>query len=116
MEAREQTRQIRLSKWAEIIQARQDSGQTVRSFCEDNNINVKRYYYWQRKLRDEACRELGMVEDSTPSGWMICSQQSAAIKQATPITIEIGGCRVEVEDSINMGFLKDVCEVLKSLC
>lgn len=115
MGAREQTRQIRLRKWAEIIQARQNSGQTVRVFCEDNGINIKRYYYWQRKLRDEACRELSLVEDP-PSGWMMCNQQSGASEKATSVRIEIGDCQVDVDENANMELLKNVCMVLKSIC
>lgn len=118
MGAREQTREIRLRQWAEVLQAKQNSGQTVRAFCEENGINEKRYFYWQRKLRDAACRELSVNESkpsALPSGWMICETADAKIA-ATTLTIDIGGCQIQVDDSVDTELLKRVCAALKSLC
>lgn len=118
MGVREQTREIRLRQWAEIMQARQNSGQTVHAFCVDNEINEKRFYYWQRKLREAACLELGMGESKTPaipSGWMMC--EAADVKSiAATLTIEIGGCQIQVNESVDTELLKKVCTTLKSLC
>ena len=45
--------QMRARNWQELIQARQDSGQTVVSWCRENNVNIKTYYYWLHKLRQQ---------------------------------------------------------------
>jgi len=53
------TAQYRLSQWAKIIQARQESGQNIKDFCQAMGISRSQYFYWQRKLRNMACTELG---------------------------------------------------------
>ena len=45
--------QMRAENWRTLIQACQQSGQTVVSWCEQNNVNSKTYYYWLRKLRTQ---------------------------------------------------------------
>jgi len=47
--------EFRLKQWAKIIQACQESKMTVVSWYAQNNINIKLYYYWLRKLRSMAC-------------------------------------------------------------
>lgn len=50
------THDIRSSHWKSIIQNCQQrpTGQTVRQWLEENDILEQSYYYWQRKLRNEA--------------------------------------------------------------
>lgn len=45
------TTQFRKQQWKDIIQARMNSGQTVTSWCEENGVNIKSYYYWLRKIK-----------------------------------------------------------------
>ena len=46
----------RLSKWKERIIACRNSGQPVQGWCEQNGINPKTYYRWERLLMAEAVR------------------------------------------------------------
>ncbi|SFU57213.1 hypothetical protein, partial [Butyrivibrio sp. M55] len=49
------THEVRLANWAEIIkrcQAR-PQGQSANKWLIENGINVKTYYYWQRRVRKE---------------------------------------------------------------
>lgn len=41
--------EFRLQQWSRIISNCQSSGQTVVSWCKENGINIKTYYYWLRK-------------------------------------------------------------------
>ena len=36
------------------------SGKSVKSWCDGQNINIKTYYYWQKKVCQATCRELAM--------------------------------------------------------
>ena len=55
--------------WQELLQTRQDSGQTVVSWCRENNVNIKTYYYWLRKLRQQEIvkQELPVPVEGTKS-------------------------------------------------
>ncbi|MBP7175142.1 MAG: hypothetical protein KBA53_02845 [Thermoclostridium sp.] len=42
---------FRIKQWTKIIEACQTSGMTVASWCSQNNVKVKSYYYWLRRIR-----------------------------------------------------------------
>ena len=41
----------KLAFWQEIIVKQQDSGLSVRKYCEENNLKKSRYYYWQDNIK-----------------------------------------------------------------
>ena len=46
-------KEVKLSKWAEMVRKRNESGLTVTDWCKENGINLKTYYYgppWQDHL------------------------------------------------------------------
>ena len=45
--------QMKLREWADQIEARRASGMTVQSWCAENGMNVKTYYYHLRKVREQ---------------------------------------------------------------
>ncbi len=48
------TSDVRHKQWLDIIHACNASGLTRKAWCEQNDINIKTFYYWQRQLRREA--------------------------------------------------------------
>lgn len=50
------THEMRLASWKPIVQQclNRPEGQTVKQWLDENNINEKQYYYWLRKIRQEA--------------------------------------------------------------
>jgi hypothetical protein len=58
MTAKEAKRAYNLQQWSEIIKARNTSGMYVNKWCEENNVSMKSYYYWQRQLRNESLKNL----------------------------------------------------------
>ena len=72
LDVKTMTREIRLTRWSEIMRERRDSGKSVRTWCEDNGVKEKTYYYWQRRLRKSACE-------------MIASSQSTLYQSGMPL-------------------------------
>jgi len=124
------------------MQERTTSGMNIREYCESTGIHENVYYYWQRKLREAACKELaarsqretiasekslapkGLVgslidaDDAcppAPPGWALCETTESAVNNKT-VTIEIGGFKVLAEADTDPETLTKVCRVLKSLC
>ena len=54
MTIREAKRITRMNEWRQLIQERQQSGQSVRAWCLQNGIRESSYYYWLRIIREEA--------------------------------------------------------------
>ena len=107
----------RLSQWAQVIQARLDSRQSVKDFCRTAGISKNAYFYWQKKLREAACTELAKTEESQsilPSGWMqIKPEPEQHTKEA--LEIEINGCHVTVNAETDSELLKKICRTLREL-
>lgn len=118
MDTQKITADYRLSQWAQIIQARLDSGQNVKNFCQAAGVKRSSYFYWQKKLRDAACTELAKVEENNkeivPSGWtQLNPKQLHQVNES--LDIEINGCHITVNAQTDPGLLKNVCRMLRSL-
>ena len=58
--------QVRMQNWASIIKARQDSGQTTKDWCSENDVSINSYYYWLRRLRKAALDIHAETEQDKP--------------------------------------------------
>lgn len=109
--------EYRMSQWAQIIQARADSGQSIKDFCQAEGINRNAYFYWLKKLRESACTELAKKEAPTsisPGGWVQLA--SGTIQQTTEaLRVEINGCHITVTAETDHDLLAKVCHTLRSL-
>jgi len=114
MDSREMTQQVRLQYWAGILRERQASGLSIRRWCHEQGVVEKTYHYWQHKLRNTVCQEL-VAAQQAPSGWTVCKTTGSDEKEKT-LFIEIGGCRVTVDENTNPELLSKTCRVLMSLC
>lgn len=115
MDTQKVTAEYRLLHWMKVIQERQNSGQNIKEFCESTGISRHAYYYWQRKLRQAACAELSKLEkpvNYVPEGWIQIAQGQ---KIKSTLDIEVGGCRVTVDENTDPELLKKVCRVLRVL-
>lgn len=117
MNTQEFATEYRMSQWAQMIQARADSGQTIKDFCQAEGISRNAYFYWLKKLRKSACKALAKKEeplDISPSGWVQLAPEP--VQQATEmLMIEINGCHITVTIDTDHGLLAKVCRTLRSL-
>lgn len=49
---------LRLEQWKKIISECQNSGMPVRSWCEQNGFKEQSYYYYLKKIREQAIKGL----------------------------------------------------------
>jgi len=126
----------RLQERMRVVREQRESGLTVRAWCGANNVKESSFYYWLREMRKAALQtnegkdpkgeqqvaavaemENGQC-DMLPSGWVqIQAAEEPRPKQtgSAALSIEIGGCKVAVEESTTPELLAKVCRVLKSL-
>lgn len=66
---REIAEEYRLTHWAQVMQERVQSGQSIKAYCKQLGICANTYFYWQRRVRAAAANELGLREckDAQPS-------------------------------------------------
>ena len=102
MNTREVATQYRLSHWAGIMRDRQESGLSIRAYCEKAGFHENRYYYWQKRLREEACTKLASVsaseEQVASQGFtqvqLIDKAQSSKTSGSGQLSVEISGMRI----------------------
>mgnify|MGYP001168587923 CR=1 FL=1 len=118
MDTKKFTKEYRLSQWARIIKARNESGKSIKEFCEDTGISKHAYFYWQRRLRQEACKDLAITDKTTdivPNGWVKLSPPAKQQYNDDGIMVEINGCHITVRGNTDLELLKSVCSVLRQL-
>jgi putative transposase len=119
MDTREVAAEYRMAQWTQTIQARVQSGQSIREFCASAGISRNAYFYWQRKLREAACighmtvqnRENGLV----PNGWTQLAETTPATVSVGKLTVEVGGCHITATAETDLELLAKVCRALRSL-
>lgn len=107
--------EFRTKQWANIIQDCKASGMTAVSWCDKNNVSVKSYYYWLRKLRTAAYRQGSLpapngIQQIVPlSLERISSAQSA-------ITVRVASFSVDIGNGASKEAIRSVLETLKAIC
>lgn len=119
MNTRKIAGEYRMAHWAQIMQERTASGKSVREFCKSAGYREHVYYYWQRKLREAACRELIPTgrhpEAAAPKGWVACAVEKEKARSGA-LTIEIGQYKVITDADMDTELLAKVLRVLGSIC
>lgn len=103
-------RRLNLQKWNEIINRRQASGQTIKQYCRENNINESAYYYWQQLLRKKACENINLVPETCTfieiaprshpiqKNEAIASTENVMIGETTTIHLRLGDVDIYVNE------------------
>ena len=62
------THEVRTANWKGIVAQCQSrpEGQTIANWCEQNNVNLNTYYYWQRRVRRAVYQEMTTALSSAP--------------------------------------------------
>jgi len=126
MNTRHIAEEYRLSRWAEILRERKESGLSVRAYCEHAGFHENKYYYWQKKLREAACEELirspgnemtmmsaGFVELKLPTQRLL--PQAAAVHHSQ-VCVEVSGVRITAAGEYPVDKLAMLLRVVTQPC
>lgn len=115
--------QLRLQQWAKIISDCQASDMTVVAWCEANNINIKSYYYWLRKVRNHTLEQMPeltenlpvpMVDD--PVTFKKLDVHTPAPAAAAAVIIRLPNATVEVSEGTSQQTVQAVLMALQAVC
>lgn len=103
----EAKRITRMNEWKQLIHERQQSGQSVRAWCQQNGIRENSYYYWLRIIREEA-----LCEAENKSGALVrVEPEKLAVETVSPrpssggIVIRTHGVEAEFPSGTDIGML-----------
>lgn len=111
--------QIRADRWHMLIQTCQQSGQTVVSWCKENNINIKTYYYWLRKLRQqELCtKELPVpIPEEKPVVFKQLEVTSPLPNTQAAVIIRLPQATLEITDGTSQQTIHAALLALQNVC
>ena len=103
----EAKRIARINEWRQLIHERQQSGESVRAWCQQNGIRESSYYSWLRIIREEALRET-----ENRSGALVrVEPEKLAVETVSPqpssggIVIRAHGVEAEFPSGTDIGIL-----------
>jgi len=105
MNTKTTTSEYRLKQWTKLVQDRDNSGLTIKSYCESIGMAEHSYYHRLRKVREAACNELAKLEGGAAGGLTAAlfaevqlpempKTQPASVVPETHICIEASGLRL----------------------
>jgi hypothetical protein len=124
MDTKKVTMEVRLAQWAQVMQDRVSSGQSIAAYCAQRGIGRHSYFYWQKKLREAAAAQLTAIaqpekvgQELVPRGWaQACVAEEPVPEQAGGLTLRIGGAEIEVREGYDEALLASVCRTLTGIC
>ena len=127
MNTRKVAAEFRLSYWAQIMNKRQESGLSVKAFCENAGFHENIYYYWQRKLREAACEEISKIKKEETGSLVPAKFVEVKAKEepATPtlivddpsqLRIEIGRIQIKADSGYPIGKLAELLREVTRSC
>ena len=103
----EAKRITRMNEWKQLIHERQQSGQNVGTWCQQNGIRENSYYYWLRIIREEV-----LCEAANKSGALVrVEPEKLAVETVSPqssaggIVIRANGVEAEFPSDTDIGIL-----------
>ena len=120
--------QFRIDQWKVIIHDQATSSMSKAAWCRENNVNLRQFFYWQRKLRNmflDSSKKLPQVSPSlqVPQETTFCEFSLPERKHPVPLSsakpleiemiIEIKDCRIYIGKAISKDSLASVIEVLR---
>lgn len=117
------THNQQLSIWIQRIRKCKESDHTVVAWCAENNISLKSYYYWRRKIKREAFeiflqeRKLPVLSAVSPDiVFTEISKHSIALTSGNAVILRIGETTVELQNGADAVTIENVLRILHTLC
>ena len=88
--------------WRNLIQQQAVSGQPVRVFCSERGLTEQSFYYWRKRLSQQA-----------PVSFALVRSDGSAGNQGAPLELELGaGQRLRIPCGVDAATLRTVLAVL----
>jgi transposase-like protein len=100
----------RRTQWEERLAEYEASGQRISSWCKENSITPRQFYYWRRKLRTEHLKK------DQPVKWLPLKYESHQLDIAgDAIAVHIGQATVEIRKGFNRELFREIIQVLQTI-
>ncbi len=99
------------SKFTRLIERYKESGLSIRSFCSNEGIAPSTFYYWQKKIRNEAGGKhfIPLVVKSPKVAFNQLTQREPVHRQGDDILFEItypNGITLRIKNDLDLSGLR----------
>ena len=126
MNTKDYTAEYRLTHWAKIMREREESGLSIKAYCEQAGFHENTYFYWQKRLRETACEALSGIQYNTTSLAPVFAEISLPSGTAMPsadmsiklgdVCIEAAGVRISANREYPVGQLTELLMTVMRPC
>jgi len=109
--------QYRMEEWQAVIKRRRASGESIRTYCQNNGIKEASYYYWLKKIRKTAMEEKDGATTFVPVTLDAISEGSAPPAAPTAgIVIQTREATITIRDGASPETIQAVLKVMTASC
>ena len=109
--------EMNLKRWSQIVEECRSSGQTAVKWCAENNINIKTYYYWQRKVCNAVCNELAITNNNIEKSPAFAEVMLPGIRSSeVAITLNLNNISLKIHNGADESVIAQTLRILKSIC
>lgn len=115
--------QLKLEHWRQVIAECQSSDMQVKDWLEQNDISKDQYYYWLRKVREQAVKNIPVDPADVP---MVAGQDNVVFKpleitspantMQTAAVIHLSQATIEIAKGADKQTVEAVLSALMSVC
>jgi hypothetical protein len=91
--------------WRERIAAQERSGLSVQRFCQEQQLNNPSFYYWRKRLRQQAPVRFALIETG--------AEQAQSTTEALLEVVVPTGERLRIGAGVSASALRTVLEALR---
>jgi hypothetical protein len=109
------TVKVQERQWLERIMACNQSGQTRSTWCQENGVSLKSFYYWQNKLRWKMTAAMGTKTEEMPQADFVPLRLPGPKETRTaaaPVVMRAGGMEIEIHETASEALIGRLLRVV----
>ena len=111
---------FRMEQWIQLIQEQRSSGMSVKAWCQQTQIKETSYYYWLKRIRQQACSQEIMSTQLEPDGPVTFAKLPMRLgktnRSPAAVVINLPSASIEVMDGAALETIEAVLLAMKVLC
>ena len=108
---------LRLEQWKKIISECQNSGMPVRAWCVQNGFKEQSYYYYLKKIREQAIKDLpAPIKEEKPVVFQKLEVQPPVQNTKAVVIIRLPNAVLEINEGASQQTVQAVLLALQNIC
>lgn len=117
--------ELSLLNWQHMIEDKNQSGLSIRKWCELNNVSTHAYYYWLRKIREKAIDQLPAEvknsisipdKEDRPATFRKLEVSTPSPHYQAAVMIHLPNATLEVNNGADQSTVEAVLLALRTVC